>query len=74
MRDTGYAPMTSEELMDALAGTCGPNKFWQEMLALEQNGEIIKTRFDTYGLPEKNGPGSRSLSTDKQRLRLCYSG
>lgn len=55
MRDTGYAPMTSEELMDALAGTCSPNKFWQEMLALEQNGEIIKTRFDTYGLPEKMG-------------------
>ncbi|MFR4383231.1 MAG: ribonuclease R [Phascolarctobacterium sp.] len=55
MRDTGYAPMTSEELMDALAGTCDPNKFWQEMLALEQNGEIIKTRFDTYGLPEKMG-------------------
>lgn len=55
MRDTGYAPMTSEELMDALAGTCSPNKFWQELLALEQNGEIIKTRFDTYGLPEKMG-------------------
>lgn len=55
MCDTGYAPMTSEELMDALAGTCSPNKFWQEMLALEQNGEIIKTRFDTYGLPEKMG-------------------
>lgn len=47
--------MTSEELMDALAGTCSPNKFWQELLALEQNGEIIKTRFDTYGLPEKMG-------------------
>lgn len=55
MRDTGYAPMTSEELMDVLAGTCSPNKFWQELLALEQNGEIIKTRFDTYGLPEKMG-------------------
>ena len=41
--------------MDALAGTCSPNKFWQELLALEQNGEIIKTRFDTYGLPEKMG-------------------
>ena len=53
MRDGSYAPMTSEELLDALAGECSATKFWQELLALEQNGEIIKTRFETYGLPEK---------------------
>ena len=55
MRDSSYAPMTSEELLDALAGECSATKFWQELLALEQNGEIIKTRFETYGLPEKMG-------------------
>lgn len=55
MRDGSYAPMTSEELLDALAGECSATKFWQELLALEQNGEIIKTRFETYGLPEKMG-------------------
>ena len=55
MRDVSYAPMTSEELLDALAGECSATKFWQELLALEQNGEIIKTRFETYGLPEKMG-------------------
>ena len=55
MRDGSYAPMTSEELLDALAGECSATKFWQELLALEQNGEIIKTRFENYGLPEKMG-------------------
>lgn len=55
MRDESYAPMTSEELIDALGSDGSANKFWQELLALEQNGEIIKTRFDTYGLPEKMG-------------------
>ena len=55
MRDGSYAPMTSEELLDALAGECSATKFWQELLAMEQNGEIIKTRFETYGLPEKMG-------------------
>lgn len=55
MRDESYAPMTSEELLDALGSEGSATKFWQELLALEQNGEIIKTRFDTYGLPEKMG-------------------
>lgn len=55
MRDGSYAPMTSEELVDALGHDVNPNKFWDELLALEQNGEIIKTRFETYGLPEKMG-------------------
>lgn len=55
MRDGSYAPMTSEELLVALAGECSATKFWQELLALEKNGEIIKTRFETYGLPEKMG-------------------
>lgn len=55
MRDGSYAPLTAEELLDALAGECSATDFWQELLALEQNGEIIKTRFDTYGLPEKMG-------------------
>ena len=35
MRDSSYAPMTSEELLDALAGECSATKFWQELLALE---------------------------------------
>lgn len=55
MRESSYAPMTSEELLDALASESNTTKFWQELLSLEQNGEIIKTRFATYGLPEKMG-------------------
>lgn len=55
MRESSYAPMTSEELLDALASESNSTEFWQELLSLEQNGEIIKTRFATYGLPEKMG-------------------
>lgn len=55
MREASYAPMTSEQLVDALADVCSASSLWQELLALEANGEIIRTRFDTYGLPEKMG-------------------
>ncbi len=55
MRSSSYAPMTAEELLYALEGKCSATKFWQELLELEKNGNIIKTRFETYGLPEKMG-------------------
>lgn len=55
MRAASYAPMTQEELLDALGHDYAADKLWQELLALEQNGEIIRTRFDTYGLPERMG-------------------
>ncbi len=55
MREASYAPMTSEQLVDALTDVCSASRLWQELLALEKNGEIIRTRFDTYGLPEKMG-------------------
>lgn len=56
MRKSCYAPMAAEELLEALADKeFSATKFWQELLRLEENGEIIKTRFGTYGLPEKMG-------------------
>ena len=55
MRSNCYAPHTAEELLEAFEGKCSATKFWNELLALEKNGEIIKTRFETYGLPEKMG-------------------
>lgn len=56
MRESSYAPMTAEALLDAFdGGKCDASKFWQVLLELEKNGEIIKTRFETYGLPEKMG-------------------
>ena len=55
MRNSSYAPMTAEDLLDALAGECSATKFWNELIALEKNGQIIKTRHETYGLPEKMG-------------------
>ncbi len=56
MREGCYAPMTAEELLEALSGMeFSATRFWQELLELEHNGEVIKTRFETYGLPEKMG-------------------
>ena len=56
MRESCYAPMSAEELLEALSDKeFSATKFWQELLKLEENGEIIKTRFGTYGLPEKMG-------------------
>lgn len=56
VKEGSYTPMTAEELLEALAGMdFSATKFWQELLDLEANGEIVKTRFGTYGLPEKMG-------------------
>ncbi len=56
MRSNSYAPMTAENLIEALTEKkCNPVKLWQGLLEMEQNGEIVKTRFETYGLPEKMG-------------------
>lgn len=56
MQESSYAPLTAEELLEKLAGQeFSANKFWQELMALEENGDIIKTRFATYGLPERMG-------------------
>ena len=32
MRNSAYAPMTAEDLLDALAGECSATKFWNELL------------------------------------------
>lgn len=55
MRGNSYAPLTAEELIEALPVTEDLDRFWQVLLELEENGDIIKTRFGTYGLPEKMG-------------------
>ena len=56
MQDNSYAPLTAEELVEQLgAQELNAGKFWQELLALEENGDIVKTRFSTYGLPERMG-------------------
>ena len=56
MRGAAYAPMTAEEVLSAMHVTDVPvNDFWQALLELQQSGYIVKTRFDTYGLPERMG-------------------
>lgn len=56
MRRKCYAPLNAEALITEIPIE-GPqlNEFWKSLLELEANGEIIKTRFATFGLPEKMG-------------------
>ena len=56
MRETSYAPMTAETMIDAIPVRGEQvHEFWETILALEKEGYVVKTRFDTYGLPEKMG-------------------
>ncbi|MBQ9762824.1 MAG: ribonuclease R [Phascolarctobacterium sp.] len=55
LRSNCNAPISAEDLLEALAGEFSATKFWNELLALEKDGRIVKTRFGTYGLPEKMG-------------------
>lgn len=56
MRRNCYAPLNAEALIAEIPIE-GPqlSEFWKSLLELEANGEIVKTRFATFGLPEKMG-------------------
>ena len=63
MQRESYAPMTVEELIFAIPVKEEPmHEFWDAILDLEQDGYIVKTRFDTYGLPEKMGLVEKALA------------
>jgi len=54
MRQKVYKPLTESELVQALAESGEGDVPWRELiLALEQSGHIIKTRYHRYGLPEQ---------------------
>ena len=56
MQRESYAPMTAEEMIFAIPVKEEPmHEFWDAIMGLEQEGYIVKTRFETYGLPEKMG-------------------
>ncbi|WP_236713093.1 ribonuclease R [Neomoorella mulderi] len=54
MRTQSYRPMTAAELMAAL-GAKDEETFREFLHSLEQEGYIVRTRKDKYGLPEKMG-------------------
>ena len=45
MRSSSYAPQTAEALIETIPISGNLDHFWKDMLELEENGEIIKTRF-----------------------------
>lgn len=48
--------MTAEEIIEALPRQDFPaEKFWQELMNLEERGEVLKARTGAYGLPENMG-------------------
>lgn len=54
MRTEAYKPLTAEELAEQmeLKGT-ELGELWQVIAELENNADIIKTRYDKYGVPER---------------------
>src|SRR5574344_1629607 len=55
MRGASYAPMSAEEMIFAIPVKENPQVFWDALAVLQESGEIVKTRFETFGLPEKMG-------------------
>ncbi len=55
MGQGSYAPLTAEAILAALKGEAEADKLWQELWALEENGQVVRTRYGTYGLPQRMG-------------------
>lgn len=56
MKEHPVAPVGAEELLKALALEGNDLKlFWQVLKDLEERGQVVKTRFNTYGLPAAMG-------------------
>lgn len=55
MLDTSHTLMTGEDLLEAIGAEESADKFWQVLLYMEEQGELIKTRYNTYGLPGRMG-------------------
>lgn len=54
MKHQSYKPLSEEDIIDKLAiKGIELNFFWDVLKEMEQEGIIVCTRFNTYGLPEK---------------------
>lgn len=73
MRRSSYAPLTAEDLIEEIPITGNLNNFWQDLKELQENGEIIKTRFGTFGLPERMGLVVGRFQLTSKGFGLCYS-
>ena len=54
MTKKAYKPLTCEELIDAFAiNSANEGKFKKLLAEMEAHGEIIRTRWDRYGVPQR---------------------
>ncbi len=54
MRQESYRPLSYKDLLEALQLTAEDEAHFSELMGkLEKEGEIVRTRRDKYGLPEK---------------------
>lgn len=72
MRRSSYAPLTAEDLIEEIPITGNLNNFWQDLKELQENGEIIKTRFGTFGLPERMGLVVGRFQLTSKALALLF--
>lgn len=56
MEDNSYSPLNPEELLGQMKIKGEElTLFWSALEELEENGNIVKTRYKTFGLPDKMG-------------------
>ena len=62
--------MTAEDLLDALAGECSATKFWNELIALEKMGKLLRPVLKLMVCPEKMGAVTGRLQLTSKGLAL----
>ncbi|MDK2820416.1 MAG: ribonuclease, partial [Clostridia bacterium] len=65
MKKRSYRPLTVEELIEEL-NLEDKQSFLELLGTLEQEGYIVRTRSDRYGLPEKMGLVSGTLQASSK--------
>ncbi len=54
MNHAAYKPLSAEDLVEQLTlSGADVDDFWQALAELEQDAQVIKTRFDKYGVPAR---------------------
>ncbi len=68
-----YAPLTAEAILKALQGAAEPDQLWKELWALEEGGQVVRTRYGTYGLPQRMGLAAGRLQMTSKGYSFLIS-
>lgn len=76
MKEEAYKPLTIQELEEMLniKEADGFKELVKALVALEETGQIVRTRSNRYGLPEKNEFSKRKNFRACEGLRVSAAG